>query len=115
MSSPSLRLQRERIQKAVRPYRTSVAVILQTKSATANESASFDILAGWSRCLTQKGMTFVCKSELPSPQLCLYVEHPDTDCTFFEAEIVNSQEVEYGVWEYEVVFRKLLWDIGQDA
>ena len=98
-------------QTDARRFRTSVAVIIQTKLASATKSGSFLIHEGWSHSLFQNGMIFSCDRKLDDPMLCVYMEHPDTDCTFFEVEVVNSREIADGQWEYSVVFRRLLKDV----
>lgn len=104
-----------RADKGPRPYRVPVAVIFQTRLATADRSGSFEILEGWSRSLSGNRMTFVCDRKLTETKLCLYLEHPETPCTFFEVEVLGSRQVGRREWEYRVVFRRLLSDADVDA
>ena len=94
-----------------RDLRLPVAVVFQTKMATADKSGSFLIVEGWSQFLTERGMRFVCDREIADPTMCVYLEHPDSDCTFFEVEVVDYQCLAQDQWAYDVVFRRLLADI----
>ena len=94
-----------------RELRLPVAVVFQTKMATADKSGSFLIVEGWSKYLTERGMRFVCDRELSDRLICLYLEHPESDCTFFEAEIMQSERLNEDQWAYDVIFRRLLADV----
>lgn len=94
-----------------RDLRLPVAVVFQTKMATADKSGSFLIVEGWSQFLTERGMRFVCDRRLSDRLICLYLEHPDSDCTFFEVEVVQSERLKDGQWAYDVIFRRLLADV----
>lgn len=94
-----------------RDLRLPVAVVFQTIMATADKSGSFLIVEGWSQFLTERGMRFVCDREIADQSMCLYLEHPDSDCTFFEVEVVDCHCLAQDQWAYDVIFRRLLADI----
>lgn len=88
--------------------RRPLAIVFQTREQSPEKSGSFLIIEGWTRMLAGRRMLFECEQDLVEDQLCVFMDHPESNHRFFEIRILERWEAGNDVFRYEAQFIRLL-------